>query len=1265
MPHIVSQTEPAAWYALGYEQARDALLFIQYACKAAKGELSWVRGPDFGALENDLAVKISNSYGRLATLSYQGRKALFAPANPGIQANFYDNCVAFAAGADAYRRAVQNSLPGSGTPEAALRAWLDSTVLPETSHTLAWVFQDPIQGLDIAAQGAWTAAVTSFRWPKLLPNAKGASYVGRLAAPGANGEFELEPEPYDPFEQGSVDPWLEEFRQHTSKLPGAPSAFSGSATFAWSRLFCRDPAPGTTEYSGLLGDPYQPIPSYHPQFHEGFFSATNHLWFAHVKVTPAGASVPTLDILGHVPHASASFFTSHNRNVAMGGTLASPNTSDTFLLRLREASVTPPTGLPADSPHEYYSYYHDSTQSNLTWKELVEVTVQLRLGRAFHYWRAGSFGVVLPDRSELLAYLAPNSTTDMPGVPVVYGERTGPNQYPPWRVGIRVPGNRPKFWKTPEFALVNGSSQLITSPMVVTLRAPIDPAVSGDDMHWQLLRDIWEISHASTVFDVASRTNGGAYPANVCFVDRNGALFSTQMSAIPERGNDTALMTNPHYQYRTLDKWRIYSKSAGPVPARHYDDRMFDWRFDNLNDPDHPAQLRYLQYPTTTPPGTAPFKPRALQAPLIPSAIPPTSYAASGPFWIESGYFASASNDMIWGFSRKRDIVKDDPGSAAPFNNAFVYNQWTLPNPEPSPLPPPQGNQLFQWVLDAGVAYQSSGLGFEAPAHQLTVVDQFTRQAERFYRGGTAGLPPLTPVQMREFVCSPRLYSEEAYVHPSHIPSNPPVVPIVFNPTLPAAIRQLKEVVDNPTHDPTRDQNPLVAAAKDLHFFSDLWTKLFSQDYQHLVDGSPSSEILRLRDLWVNASVTSHPNQIFWYSDPVNSAGLQWIDLPPNYPLIDFYWRDSEVSDGVTAGDLASSQDGLLANESGRLSSLVSALVSWDPAGAHYRSVPTSPGACLLHMMQMRYNAATVSATLDFGRHWVPLIRGQVPTTTGGLVQLLADGQAPATATLLRLGFPWSALRNLAFPSGQYGTLFHNTKTPITPPYDALYIDPVQRSIRPVLRPRDTNELVQFFLSLGGFYIDPLHNGGNPSTKLAKYNLNGGLAYPLTYPLTDGLQRLTVPRALLDTGAYLDPTSSAGIPPLSDHFRARAYAQQGQLWPAIPVNETVSDDDCVGAGGLRAVSWHEDKIDLGWVEGRGFQPKFLGAGGSIAKLVAMFPSSGSGVDSHFWCTPGIEIMGSNPARFNAHMNAFATNDPLETYYDTFLNHIVSQVVHFY
>jgi hypothetical protein len=81
-------------------------------------------------------------------------------------------------------------------------------------------------------------------------------------------------------------------------------------------------------------------------------------------------------------------------------------------------------------------------------------------------------------------------------------------------------------------------------------------------MHWQLLRDVWEINHASQVADVIAKTNGAAYLANVCFADRLGRTLSTQMSAIPERGNDAQLFAATP-RYYSADKWAIYNNGCG------------------------------------------------------------------------------------------------------------------------------------------------------------------------------------------------------------------------------------------------------------------------------------------------------------------------------------------------------------------------------------------------------------------------------------------------------------------------------------------------------------------------------------------------------------------------------------------------------------------------------------------------------------------------------------------------------------------------------
>lgn len=64
-------------------------------------------------------------------------------------------------------------------------------------------------------------------------------------------------------------------------------------------------------------------------------------------------------------------------------------------------------------------------------------------------------------------------------------------------------------------------------------------------------------------------------------------------------------------------------------------------------------------------------------------------------------------------------------------------------------------------------------------------------------------------------------------------------------------------------------------------------------------------------------------------------------------------------------------------------------------------------------------------------------------------------------------------------------------------------------------------------------------------------------------------------------------------------------------------------------------------------------------------MLALFPSVGQGVESYYWCTPGLEVMGDSATRFDAHMNAFTANTLLPTHYDDFLNHVAWSVLHTY
>jgi hypothetical protein len=112
------------------------LLFIQYACKAIKGELTWVRGPT--GITNDMAVKVFNTHGRISAKSVAARRTLFAPANPSIQANCYDNCVAYAKGADDYRLSVKNAPASPMSPQRRLRDWLSQNGIPGGQTSLRW-----------------------------------------------------------------------------------------------------------------------------------------------------------------------------------------------------------------------------------------------------------------------------------------------------------------------------------------------------------------------------------------------------------------------------------------------------------------------------------------------------------------------------------------------------------------------------------------------------------------------------------------------------------------------------------------------------------------------------------------------------------------------------------------------------------------------------------------------------------------------------------------------------------------------------------------------------------------------------------------------------------------------------------------------------------------------------------------------------------------------------------------------------------------------
>jgi hypothetical protein len=1256
MPHIEAQTEEAAWYALGYEQARDALLFLQIACKSARGELTWLFGPR--GLTNDVAVKVSQSYSRLAALSPAARRSFFtADLGSPVQANFYDNCVAFAAGADAYREAVRTATPASPPAEWQLREWLRTNGIGFQANS-QWVYNDRIDPLDILAQGAWTAAIMSFQWPLPLVNFHQGSY-GIQSTPVAPVEWEEDPVT-DGFSGEQAQRMFEGLKQQISNLPGAPSAFTGSNTFAWHGMYCMDPPPSSghrTSYHGLLGDPHQGIPSWFPLLGFGVGFTPNHLWFAHIKVTPLGASQPILDCMGHVPHAAATFFTGHNRNLAMGGTMAGPNHFDQFLLRLRADSA----GLPDSDPPAFYSYYADSPSNptHASYRSLVPwnfpITRPNGSAMSVRVWRAESFGVVLPTKVSVEALF--EHGTPILGPPVVYGEHIDPGaaSQPAWRAGLPMPPNRQKFSAAPA---IGSNNQLLTSPMVVALRQPMNPDVQGEAWHWHLLLDFWRIAHANSIMDVVSLTNGAAYNANICFVDRQGRTFSTQLGKIPRRGGAALAAAG----YTAFDQYAVYSKGFGPVPARHYGDKIFDWNFGTSGTTAKPAPLQYLEYAPAFqfPPG-GPFKARVWQDQSI-SASPPTRWFRGGAE-VEGGFFTSATNDQTWGFSRKRDAWNWDPSNPIFSNNA-----------------------LLQWVVDQRVLYQTRGYSPEGPDRQQIIVSEFAKRAQFINSGGTSGSPPWTPAQMREFVVSPRLYHEPDYVSPPGVTGNP---------SLPPPVRLQQEVASNlwfsnaTSYGDATSESPLVTATKELNFFADLWAKLHESNgswRNHAVVGAVPPTTVDLRDLWIGSNLNATSNQIFWYDNASNGTGLRWVDLPGPFPLIDFYWPETEISKALlgsgTAGALQSTGP-LSTSEIGEHGTLVGILTAAvGPQG--FRMEPSSVGASLLEMTRQGYGAYGP----DYGRRWMRLKNGFVEQqNSSSWSPLTASGGLPAAGLLLRQTMPWAALAEVAFPPLDLAGASLFRRMGLRPPYDALYSNPALRQPHNTLTPEHSNKLVEFFLRLGGYYVNPGDNDGNPSRKLAKFELLGSEAkflesMPGTYPMTDGMIRLTAVRAWLDSGAWLRslPGSGGSIPPFSQCFRARAYSYSGQVFPSplppppppAPAPPVPADVACYG-GALRDVVWNLDLTNQSSTIGQGLQPQFLGAGGSIATLLALFPDDparAGQVDSFYWCTPGVQIMGHDPSavgpwRFDAHMTAFASNALLESRYDSYLQNVISTVTHTY
>lgn len=612
VPHIKSATEPAAWYAMGYEQARDGLYLIQAQVKRHRGQALRYLDPGDAApnKRSDFIVKVLSVDDLTDPTQWSA-----AQLQGLLTVTLYDNLKAYAKGVDQYRQLVKT--PSGDQPAQDMKNWLDA-------NSLQWVYNDPVTVNDFAAWGAYSKAIL------------------HLAVGGTN-----DPTPVVTGPGAITDTALEIDAEFMSKylkwyVPG-----SGSNGFAWGRAFHAwadpsDPVGETWRFTGLVADPHTGGVDSHFTYKDGpgRDRSSVHQWYCHL-IVQVESNPPTLNAFGHVPYGAGVMFICHNSSIAFGGSFSLPNIMDTMLLRLKVENNQ------IVKPEQYYSYYGTPGYHPLV-KEEIKVEKFNGTGEEKYYvWRAGRFG-----------FVKGASTTSGDPVPVYTHDEDK------WFAEGSAFGSGPNVSPSkvaPTFEV----------PGVVAHRMPMDPAVDPNHSHhWRLAVAFYSFMKAASVNDIVAKLNDhdAGYHVDFCAIDRNGDVFASMLGTVPQRGWVEGMTRPPNTpavdstKYQSQFAWHdIYDKNGDkePVPVRKPWDRQFDWI-------DGGGVIQYLKADGLGVWGNHDYMPYTLFAggsPVNPPA-PPAPDGSGGP----PGYVSVSNDQVFYAYSQNFDTGATAPGAPNPYN---------------------------------------------------------------------------------------------------------------------------------------------------------------------------------------------------------------------------------------------------------------------------------------------------------------------------------------------------------------------------------------------------------------------------------------------------------------------------------------------------------------------------------------------------------------------------------------------------------------------
>ena len=1247
IPHIRSSSETAAWYALGYENARDGLHLVQANLKAFTGELAKFTGPEpensplaiggSGIVENDALVKILglSLKDRSDTDTTAELKALLRRDSATRPDQVYDDLRNYAKGLNDYRLHLLNASNLSDA-EQAYRDWLPELFPPSEGQTESWVLTEAIDVWDVASYGPWFRGVkqyqvVTFKTPEEVYEVQGFDVA---ALPPL-----FEPQP------GVSD--------DVAMMQAMSFPDPGSNALAWSKVVSSESG-ASVPVTGIMADPHGPAPAYlqglgpNEDPLRSVTSPAGHAFWAHVQVTGSNP----INTYGYMHHGAGMFFLQHNEKIAFAGSTAQPNMADSFLLRLEEDPQS--AGTPV-VPYSYYDYNDDTGGSNDTYRELVESVVHVEVlvadpenpggpdilvTRDVHYWRAGEFGFVVRHDDE---------DDDLP---VIYSPAWDEGQpITSWKIGQSLSANN----------TFHCTSEAGDAPMVVSYRLPIDSSVDPRPLHLRFAVGLYELLHAETVYDLRDLlvSGEGTFAKNLAAADRDGRLFATVGAFIPARGDDTLIgdLDNIHGdKVRSIDKIDIYDiGDREPVPARWAQDRMFDW----LHDPVSQELVHLLPLKEHAGVPGSPY----LCYVLFDPADPVETYPSDNP-----GYL-TASNNYPWLYLQREAHLTEDPNSADDFNQ-FVSD-----------------SQVLTDMLESGQSCQvANGGSVMSLLKNLYMLNRFEAAA-----GGSEVLDE--GVAVTDFAWTNELFIDPSYEGYDDGASQPTLIPGAAD--LPVIVRILAEIED-------RKFEVLDEANRELRFFKDLWDRLHSNPWT--VNG------VQLDEVWVrgNEPLFWYPEGIYEEIPmPVDSPLIDflWSQIRIGARRV----NDDDATVPLTMeemGDPLHPDD-----SPGLFSETIEQLKNWgagSPGAADYRWSIDSEEASLMKDFEASFSTRSRGEDedlLQLGYLWTPLLKNG----SGEPGVLVAPGRYPETGAASFILWPLTPAGTLNFEVdlynelvgvGLYLTSFNDTYqradklafpvvanlntsvmtlfstgggvfdadaqqrldqggggAPLTdlilrfeePPYEALYDS--GGAVKNTLSHADVTAIVDFFLRLGGFLknagpnkqepVDTFfHHTGNPegyfewaANPVGKFSRTA--PWPSLYPLTRNLVRVLLIERLLASRAHLNGLTGGHL-----------WGDRVKLTVTDPAGVThVGPIDCDGEN-LRSVNFSPEPP-------LGFDDSYKAFPGSGSPLLCFFPEGGGLPKSYFNVYPGPRSSGftyGSPYYANL-AGTFASSQLQPTFFD--------------